>query len=416
MLLHVPPPQIIQTSIAGQLISQTTIENIPSVLGLDQGSSNVIATVNLPPPSVPVSVTLSLTTEVPTSNVINIAPACVPQIELSSIPPPNPIQVHNIPQPEPINTLTIPHPPPLQVQNIPPPSPIQLNEIPNPKPLDLLNIPTPGDAIEKSLADSSFIKNIPPPNKSIPPPILSETAINVNILPPPQNSISTCIPPPNMLPPTSMPPPQNIQPVLSSQNLGDNVGHNLIVHTLPPISQNQNLTIQNIQPNISAQVIQQQPLQQIQMQTIPPPPPPQAHPGLQNLGNPIQTFSLPGNMNLQMPLSSQIPVNVVPPPLNSIGNPMQNLLPPQPMHPNHGINLNTPPPPMSMIAPPPLLTNNLNNAMPNPPLSFVNQPPPIGNQMPPLNLPPPPILPQPTMTPNFKDMNAGKSFILLVNI
>ncbi|KAL3278276.1 hypothetical protein HHI36_013611 [Cryptolaemus montrouzieri] len=102
--------------------------------------------------------------------------ACIPTVELASIPPPNPIQVQNIPQPDPLNALNIPQPAPLQVQNIPTPATLQLNEIPNPQPLDLMAIPTPG---EKKLSDAEFLKNIPPPNKSVPPPNIGESSMNI---------------------------------------------------------------------------------------------------------------------------------------------------------------------------------------------------------------------------------------------
>lgn len=171
LLLNVPPPQVLQTTITGQIINSSGMEQVLNV--------GPLTTVNIQ---------RSLNDVVNQAQVINVPPPCLPpQIELSSIPPPNPIQVHNIPQPEPLNALNIPHPAPLQVQNIPPPSPIQLNEIPNPKPLDLMNIPTPSEiCMEKNMTDAEFIKNVPPPNKSVPPPNLDGMTVNVT-LPPPSN-------------------------------------------------------------------------------------------------------------------------------------------------------------------------------------------------------------------------------------
>lgn len=130
-------------------------------------------------------------------NMLNVRPPGLPAIELTSIPPPNPIQVQclgqlesgkvtiffqlqNIPQPEPLNTLNIPPPAPLQVSSIPTPSSLQLNEIPNPKPIDLMAIPTPNEH-EDNFTDSSFLKNIPPPNKNLPPPNVSDLNFLANI-------------------------------------------------------------------------------------------------------------------------------------------------------------------------------------------------------------------------------------------
>lgn len=182
VLLNVPPPQVLQPQMTNNAIVAPATANIL----MNVQNVATVPTQNVPPP-------------------------CLPTMELSSIPPPTPIQIHNIPQPEPINTLTIPPPAPIQVQNIPPPSPIQLNEIPNPKPLDILNIPTPSDSIcpEKTMSDPDFLKNIPPPNKSVPPPNLPENPVTLNVgVPPPP---PTCLPPPNVLPPPPPPPlPQNV--------------------------------------------------------------------------------------------------------------------------------------------------------------------------------------------------------------
>lgn len=266
VLLNIPPPQVIQTQLPLQLVP--TVE----ALSNEMAQRTVLATVTVPPPTA---------TEV---NIIGVPPPCIPTIELSSIPPPNPIQVHNIPQPEPINTLTIPPPAPMQVQNIPPPSPIHLNEIPNPKPLDLLNIPTPSDGLE----NNDFIKNIPPPNKSVPPPSLPESALTVNVnvtVPPPQNAsannMHACLPPPNLIPPTTMPPPQTMP-----------TPDTLLVHTVPPPTQ-QNLVIQTA-PTVSV------------LQSIPPP---------------IQAFTARGAANsipslMAQPIMPPPGMGIAPPPIN----------------------------------------------------------------------------------------------------
>lgn len=196
LLLNVPPPQIVQNP---AILVSTTV-NVTSVT-----DSFLTATVTLPPPPI----------MAPQSVTVSAMPVPPPTVELTSIPPPNPIQVQNIPQPEPINTLNIPHPAPIQVQNIPTPASIQLNEIPNPKPLDLMAIPTPSEENSKISDPPDFIKSIPPPNKSIPPPKLRDTNLNP-VLPP---SISISVPPPqSQLPMQSMAPCQQ----------------NILVHTIPP--------------------------------------------------------------------------------------------------------------------------------------------------------------------------------------
>ncbi|XP_057658879.1 SURP and G-patch domain-containing protein 1-like isoform X1 [Diorhabda carinulata] len=145
---NIPDPPIPETVITA---SPVLLNVPPPQLVLSQVSNPIITTVNLP------------------SNIAPVPPPCLSTVELSSIPPPNPIQIHNIPQPEPLNTLNIPQPAPLQVHNIPTPTTIQLSKIPTPKPLDLLSIPTP---CEDGLSNTDFIRNIPPPNKTIPPPSL----------------------------------------------------------------------------------------------------------------------------------------------------------------------------------------------------------------------------------------------------
>ncbi|XP_076258388.1 uncharacterized protein LOC143195269 isoform X2 [Rhynchophorus ferrugineus] len=179
VLMNIPPPQIIPQT---QLVLTPQTQNV-----LVSAPASILTTVTLPPPVIaPQSINVSSQNSIARASVI-------PSVELTSIPPPNPIQVRsfsimvqNIPQPEPLNTLNIPPPAPLQVQNIPTPASLQLNEIPNPKPLDLMAIPTPNEGNDKmTVSDPDFIKNIPPPNKSIPPPNITE--------------VSTAVPPPNTL-------------------------------------------------------------------------------------------------------------------------------------------------------------------------------------------------------------------------
>ncbi|CAG9861322.1 unnamed protein product [Phyllotreta striolata] len=156
---------------------------------------------SIPPPQLVQSSTLVLNSTAPASilTTVNIPPPCLPTVELASIPPPNPIQIQNIPQPEPLNATNIPQPAPIQVQNIPTPASLQLNKIPTPKPLDLLSIPTP---VDEGLSSADFIKNIPPPNKSVPPPIIQDAQIVLPhgaamSVPPTQNVLIHNLPPPN---------------------------------------------------------------------------------------------------------------------------------------------------------------------------------------------------------------------------
>ncbi|KAJ8917195.1 hypothetical protein NQ315_012687, partial [Exocentrus adspersus] len=173
VLLNVPPPQIVQESTLVLTSAPPLVQN------------PILTTVTLPPPP-----------------ALPVPPPTLPTVELASIPPPNPIQVQNIPPPEPINALNIPHPAPIQVQNIPTPSSMQLNDIPNPKPLDLLAIPPPGE--EKNMSDPDFIKNIPPPNKSVPPPQIEGAMpcllLNSQSAAPVQNLLVHSVPPPALQP------------------------------------------------------------------------------------------------------------------------------------------------------------------------------------------------------------------------
>lgn len=215
VLIDVPPPQIVQAPQINSTLVLTEAQQPQQSVLVSTPLQPIITTVNLAPPLMTANVNVN------PQNALSVAP-CLPTVELASIPPPNPIQVQNIPQPEPINALNIPQPAPIQVQNIPTPNSIQLNEIPNPKPLDLLAIPTPNE--DQSLSDADFIKNIPPHNKSVPPPQLQETT--VSLLSAPQ-SVST---------PITMP---------SSQNV--------LVHNVPPQAQ-----IQTIQTPTN-QMLQSQP-------------------------------------------------------------------------------------------------------------------------------------------------------------
>lgn len=401
VLLNMPPPQIVQNSVTTPIVVSSTTTLLPAGQNLGNiiAPTTVLTTVNLPPPAtLPTQNATVLQETSVTASVIGVPPPCVPSIELASIPPPNPIQVHNIPQPEPINTLTIPPPAPIQVQNIPPPSPIQLNEIPNPKPLDIINIPTPNDSgcVEKNISNPDFIKNIPPPNKSVPPPALTEASVTVNIsVPPPPNAevtpIPTCLPPPNVIPPTTMPPPPQALPPQQQ---------NISVPPLPP----QNILVQTIPPP--------QTLPQLTVQSLAPPPPPPPLP--QNTQNLISISQNPGNIAVsggitlgQIPIQNQTPVTPVgvpPPPVtNSIPSLMaQPVLPP----PGMGIA-----PPININCPPPLIQNAVScTGIQAPPPTFVTQPPPLTNQMPPMNVPPPNAVPigQPAnVVGTFRDMNAG---------
>lgn len=194
VLLNVPPPP--------QLVQSNTLILNPTVPTQNMlATTPILATVNLPPPLV-------------ATNITPVPPPCLPTIELANIPPPNPIQIQNIPQPEPLNAMNIPQPAPIQVQNIPTPTSLQLNKIPTPKPLDLLSIPTPGD---ESISNPDFIRNIPPPNKSVPPPLLQE---NQMILPHSQTITATITMPStqnvlihNISPPNSL---ETVQPTFSS--------------------------------------------------------------------------------------------------------------------------------------------------------------------------------------------------------
>ncbi|KRT78183.1 hypothetical protein AMK59_7691, partial [Oryctes borbonicus] len=393
VLLNMPPPQLVQNPITAPIVVSSTT----SLLSATQNVGNIITpttvltTVTLPPPTATVLQETSVT-----ASVIGVPPPCVPSIELASIPPPHPIQVHNIPQPEPINTLTIPPPAPIQVQNIPPPSPIQLNEIPNPKPLDILNIPTPNDNCEKNISNPDFIKNIPPPNKSVPPPTLPEATVTVNIsVPPPPNAevtvgppIPTCLPPPNVIPPTSMPPPpQSLQPQqnMTVQNAPPPPPQSILVQTIPPPQSLPQLTVQSLAP------------------PPPPPPLPQTTQNLININpNPVSQISL------TVPLQNHVsiaPVGVPPPPV-TVTNSIPSLMA-QPVLPPPGMGIA---PPININCPPPLIQNAVTcSGIQAPPPAFVNQPPPMTSQMPPMNVPPPNTLSIGQghgVAGNFRDINA----------
>lgn len=369
VLLNVPPPQVLQPQIS---TNSLVVQPPPSL----SSSGILINTQN-------VQTTTVLNTEnVSTQTAIPVPPPCLPTVELSSIPPPNPIQVHNIPQPEPINTLTIPPPAPIQVQNIPPPSPIQLNEIPNPKPLDILSIPTPNESVctEKAISDPAFIKNVPPPNKSVPPPNITDTTVHVGIPHPPappaitiNSSLTTCLPPPNVLPPSSIPPPP------------------------PPPPPQQSITLQTLPPP-----------QNVLVHSVPPPQPLQQFTAIQNLQPPTQVLTATPQQNTQISVTTvplQPQLQVVQPPV-SVSNTIQPLMA-HPVLPPPGMGLG--PPHININCPPPILPSVSNAALqaPPPPV-FVAQHLPAPNQMPPMTVPPPStgssII---NVDGMFKDLNAG---------
>ncbi|XP_018579255.1 arginine-glutamic acid dipeptide repeats protein isoform X2 [Anoplophora glabripennis] len=337
VLLNVPPPQIVQEQISNTLVL-TPIPPAQNVLVSTPLQNPILTTVTLPPSLVTTNIPISAVSAPP---ALPVPPPVLPTVELASIPPPNPIQVQNIPQPEPINTLNIPHPAPIQVQNIPTPSSIQLNEIPNPKPLDLLAIPPPNE--DKNMSDPDFIKNIPPPNKSIPPPQITENQ-GLNAI--------TC------LPPNLMPPSQAIaQPTLAATST-----QSILVHTVPPPSQIQ--ALQNIQPAPSNQILQTQ-----------------------------ATFS---SVTVALPVGV-VQVSTTPTIANTIPSLMaQPILPPPGM--GVGVNINCPPPAMHV--------QSSANGLQNPPPAFVTQPPSLTSQMPPMNVPPPTNV-QLLSNVGFKDLNAG---------
>uniref|UniRef100_A0A1Y1KNX0 Uncharacterized protein n=1 Tax=Photinus pyralis TaxID=7054 RepID=A0A1Y1KNX0_PHOPY len=363
VMLTVPPPQVIPQSVTGTLLASPVSLTATTIL---TSVTNTLA--NIPPPSLITSL-IPPSTSVSLPNNVNL---CSPVLELASIPPPNPIQIQNIPQPEPINTHNIPPPAPLQVQNIPPPSPIQLNEIPNPKPLDVINIPTPaeGSCIEKTMSDPNFIKNIPPPNKSVPPPSLQDTTISVNI----------SVPPPNALHSTSIPPPQSVvsvQNILPSQNI--------VVHSIPPPQIITTPCIQSL-PTVQNVIVSQITPTTVQSYAPPPPPPPQV------------TFTPPSSISVALSVQNSASVGVI------TATPTPTVIPSllaQPVLPPPNVNITALP--VNIHCPPPVvLTSTATAPLCTIPASFVNQPPPITTQLPPINIPPP------TATPmqSFKDLSS----------
>lgn len=213
VLLDVPPPQIVQGQISNTLVlTPASTQNVLVSTPLQP----ILTTVNLTPTLVTTNVNAQ-------TNIQPVPHPCLPTMELATIPPPNPIQIQNIPPPEPLNTLNIPQPAPIQVQNIPTPNQIQLTEIPNPKPIDLLAIPTPNEGI----SDPDFLKNIPPPNKAVPPPQIQENSLSLISVP---QTVTTTI------------------TVPSTQNV--------LVHTIPPP---QIQTIHTVQTNSSNSVLQNPP-------------------------------------------------------------------------------------------------------------------------------------------------------------
>lgn len=275
VLLNMPPPQIVQ----GQINNAILINQGQPTQNLLMSTSlqPILTTVNLPQPLV------TNPQAIVSPNIAPVPPPCLPSVELSSIPPPNPIQVQNIPPPEPLNTLNIPPPEPIQVQNIPTPNSLQLNEIPNPKPLDLMTIPTPNE--EKSICDSDFLKNIPPPNKSIPPPQLTDTHIQTMTIP--QNVLTI----------------KNLQPAPSSNIMQAPQPFSAVTVALVSSAS----TLPNPIPSLMAQPI------------LPPPgmgincPPP-----LLSVGGSLQV-SMPSYVNRPPPLINQMPPTLtIPPPTSAV--------------------------------------------------------------------------------------------------
>ncbi|XP_049820564.1 uncharacterized protein LOC109599640 isoform X2 [Aethina tumida] len=328
VLINVPPPQIVQGPLVLPNTQQTVIVQAPTSVALQPNT--VLTTVTLPPPNIlqpqtltvsaPNGLTVTAPAALPVPPPVPPPPTSLPvlsAVELASIPPPNPIQVQNIPQPEPLNPMNIPHPAPIQVQNIPTPGSIQLNEIPNPKPLDLMNIPTPSE--DKSISDPDFIKNIPPPNKSVPPPTLPE--VTQATLVQQQNLL-----PPNMLP-VSVP----------GQNL--TVQQNVLVHTIPPPQQIQSLQPPNSFTSISVAL----PVDVVQATTV------------ATVANTIPSL-------MAQP--------ILPPPGMNVANVNVNCPPPPTIITSGGVVL--PPPPAHFANQPPPMTNQMPPIHVPPP----NAPPP----------------------------------------
>lgn len=65
-------------------------------------------------------------------------------------------------QPEPLNNMNVP--PPTTIQTT---TQLQLSDLPSTKPLDLISS-------EGELLDPNFLKNVPPPNRNLPPPSVSD--------------------------------------------------------------------------------------------------------------------------------------------------------------------------------------------------------------------------------------------------
>ncbi|KAJ8984649.1 hypothetical protein NQ317_009877 [Molorchus minor] len=340
VLLNVPPPQVVQRQISNTLVLTPVTPSQPNILISAPSQNPVLTTVTLQPPLVANNVAVPVASVAP---ALPVPPPCLPTVELASIPPPNPIQIQNIPQPEPINTLNIPHPAPIQVQNIPTPNSIQLNEIPNPKPLDLMAIPTPNE--DQNMSDPDFIKNIPPPNKSIPPPQISENQ-TLNTMP----CLSS-----NIL--------QQSQP--TTQNINTNIAissmQSILVHNIPPPSQ-----LQTIQSSVPNQILHTQP-----------------------------NFS---SITVALPVG--VVVSTAPTPTNAIPSLMaQPILPPPGMGVN--VNMNCPPPVLPM--------NTTGSCIQSPTTVFVSQPPPMVPQMPPLNVPPPSNLQILNVSSGLKDINIERT-------
>ncbi|KAG5892651.1 hypothetical protein JTB14_025445 [Gonioctena quinquepunctata] len=296
VLLNVPSPQIVQ----GDTLVLTQAGPAQNIL-LSTPLQPIISTVNLPQPLV-------------TSSIAPVPPPCLPTVELATIPAPNPIQVQNIPQPEPLNALNIPQPAPIQVQNIPTPSSLLLNKIPNPKPLDLMAIPTPN---EGNMCDQDFIQNmnIPPPNKSVPPPQMQENTIPVMpqaqtvtvAVPTSQNILIHSLPPPNQL--------EGLQATASTQIL-QQPAFSTVTVTLPVVVGQVTTapTLPNSIPSLMAQPILPPPGMGMNINMNCPPPLLQMH----NVGGGMQS-QMPTFVNQPPPISQISMMSVPPPPPQIMG-------------------------------------------------------------------------------------------------
>ncbi|XP_050303819.1 bromodomain-containing protein 4-like isoform X3 [Anthonomus grandis grandis] len=169
VLLNVPPPQILpQTQIVLTPQDQNVLVSAPT---------SIITTVTIPPP---VLTQQNINHAAP--NLINMRPQGLPAptVELTSIPPPNPIQ--------PISSSPL-------TQNATPPQPSRIPSL-----MSQRVLPPPGMGI-----------NVPPPSiMHPPPPIRDVSQPPPNMIPPgPPPMINVSVPPPMIPPPAVVPPPMD---------------------------------------------------------------------------------------------------------------------------------------------------------------------------------------------------------------